>query len=123
MGEDQLRSPTHLFFFKKQVSRETWLGYDHLADGELLQELQVVAHLLTRLQGETVAPPVSLWGLESVRICGSRILETVLTSHLPPPHPPYSGLAISAQARLEQSELVTSGVEWAPKTEGSSKES
>lgn len=61
------------------MSRETWLGYDHLADGELLQELQVVAHLLTRLQGETVAPPVSLWGLEGVRIWGSRILETVLT--------------------------------------------
>ena len=77
-GESATIPDPLVFFLKKQVSRETWLGYDHLADGELLQELQVVAHLLTRLQGETVAPPVSLWGLKSVRICGSRILETVL---------------------------------------------
>lgn len=31
-------------------------------------------------------------------------------SHLLPPHPPYSGPAISMRARLEQCELVTSGV-------------
>ena len=46
---------------------------------------------------------------------GIKDLGDSARSHLPPPHPPYSGLAISAQARLEQSELVTSGVGWATK--------
>ena len=42
-------------------------GKWHLANSELLKELQVIAHLLAGLQREAVTSPVALWGLASVR--------------------------------------------------------
>ena len=60
--------------------------------------------------GDLSCSPLGIGKCEVLR----EILGSSASSHLLPPHPPYSGRAISAQARLEQSELVTSGVERKP---------
>ena len=61
-----------------------------------------------------MAPPVALWEIGKGEFLRKDIEGDIVGSHLLQPHPPYSGRAISARARLEQSELVTSGVERTP---------